>query len=376
MVMANAGEMMDTKTNIKTLQAYIRKLKSQRPSQQIRKAIERAKALMSFYEGIATEVIAAVLRVSEKSIKRWIKKFSTFGIDSLYDEKRSGRPPKLSKAQEEELKEIIVEQNKRVWTARHIYQVILTMTGVVFSVRYLPELLRRIGLSFHKTMYDLVKRDSQKRRLWIQERLPAIYKKKIEEGWRVFYQDEVGFSKEGTLVNSWGLKGKENKIPNYGRGKKINLLGVFEVGTENFYGELEEESVDGIRFKKFIWALKKHLGTNKILLICDNAKFHKSLALKECYEEQKSWLHIEFLPPYSPDFNPIERLWKWFKGQFTHNRCWKTNGLLMRDLQNALDGLNDGQYDLTPIMKKENERLQEICEYYETESIQVFDLVA
>ena len=62
MVMANAGEMMDTKTNIKTLQAYIRKLKSQRPSQQIRKAIERAKALMSFYEGIATEVIAAVLR--------------------------------------------------------------------------------------------------------------------------------------------------------------------------------------------------------------------------------------------------------------------------------------------------------------------------
>ena len=248
------------------------------------------------------------------------QKISTFGIDSLYDEKRSGRPPKLRKAQEEELKEIIVEQNKRVWTARHIYQVILTMTGVVFSVRYLPELLRRIGLSFHKTMYDLVKRDSQKRRLWIQERLPAIYKKKIEEGWRVFYQDEVGFSREGTLVNSWGLKGKENKIPNYGRGKKINLLGVFEVGTENFYGELEEESVDGIRFKKFIWALKKHLGTNKILLICDNAKFHKSLALKEWYEEQKSWLHIEFLPPYSPDFNPIERLWKWFKGQFTHNR--------------------------------------------------------
>ena len=48
----------------------------------------------------------------------------------------------------------------------------------------------------------------------------------------------------------------------------------------------------------------------------------------------------------------------------------------MRDLQNAIDGLNDGQYDLTPIMKKENERLQEICEYYETESIQVFALVA
>ena len=159
-------------------------------------------------------------------------------------------------------------------------------------------------------------------------------------------------------------------------GITLSVLKKTKVYRLFIYEHLEEESVDGIRFKKFIWALKKHLGTNKILLICDNAKFHKSLALKECYEEQKSWLHIEFLPPYSPDFNPIERLWKWFKGQFTHNRCWKTNGLLMRDLQNALDGLNDGQYDLTPIMKKENERLQEICEYYENESIQVFDLVA
>jgi len=376
MVIATAGEMMDSKTNIKVLQGYIRKLKNQKPSKQIRKAIERAKALMSFYKGIATEVIAVVLNVSEKTIKRWIKKFSTYGIDSLYDEERDGRPPKLNKAQEEELKQIIVEQNKRVWTARHIYQVILMNTGVVFSVRYLPELLRRIGLSFHKTMYDLVKRDSEERRIWTRERLPAIYKKKIEEGWKVFYQDEVGFSREGTLVNSWGLKGERNEIPNYGRGKRINLIGVFEVGTGNFYGELEEESVDGKRFKEFIWDLKKRLGTDKILLICDNASFHKSKDLKEWYVAQESWLRIEFLPAYSPDFNPIERLWKWFKGEFTHNRCWKTNGLLIRDLQNALDGLNDGQYDLTPIMKKENERLQEICEYYETESIQVFDLVA
>ena len=104
-----------------------------------------------------------------------------------------------------------------------------------------------------------------------------------------------------------------------------------------------EESVDGIRFKEFILSLKKRLGSDKILLICDNASFHKSQALEEWYLAQKSWLCLEFLPPYSPDFNPIERLWKWFKGEFTHNRCWKTNGLLMRDLQKALHRLNDGQ---------------------------------
>ena len=136
------------------------------------------------------------------------------------------------------------------------------------------------------------------------------------------------------------------------------------------------ESFKYALISSFICSLKKRLGTDKILLICDNATFHKSQVLKEWYATQKSWLCIEFLPAYSPDFNPIERLWKWFKGEFTHNRCWKTNGLLRRDLQCVLDGLNGGQYDLTPIMKKENERLQEICDYYETQPLQVFDLVA
>ena len=126
----------------------------------------------------------------------------------------------------------------------------------------------------------------------------------------------------------------------------------------------------------FIWSLKKKLQSDKIIMICDNAKFHKSQELKDWYARQQSWLCLEFLPAYSPDFNPIERLWKWFKGEFTHNRCWKTNGLLLRDLQKIIQGLNEGKHDLIPIMKKENERFQTICEYYETEYQEPFQVAA
>jgi len=332
--------------------------------------------LLSYYQGVSVKSISRVLGFSEQSIKTWIKKFSSYGLDSLYDEERSGRPRKLTEEQEEEVKKMILKHDQRVWTARHVYNLIMMTTGVCFSVSYLPQLLKRIGLSFQKTMYELAKRDSEERSLWIQKRLPEIYQKKIAEGWRVFYQDEVGFSREGTLTRSWRLKGGKSKIPNYGRGKRINLIGVFEVGSGEFYGELEEESVNGERFKEFIWGLKKHLGSDKIILICDNAKFHKSEALKEWYTLQKTGLSLEFLPAYSPDFNPIERLWKWFKKEFTHNRCWKTNGLLLKDLQQILQNLNEGIYDLFSIMKKENERLNDICDYYETKAMPVFDIAA
>ena len=367
---------MDAKIALKQLQAHIRKLKQQKVSPQIRKAIERAKALLAYFKGMSPKIIAQVLSLSERTLKTWVKKFKSYGLDSLYDEERQGRPKKLSGAQESELRQMIVDQNQRIWTARHVYEWLLSTLGISLSVKYLPQLQGRIGLSFHKTMYDLVKRDSAKRQQWIQEKLPEIYRRQLQEGWRIFYQDEVGFSREGTLAKSWGIKGAANKIPNYGRGKRMNLIGVFELGTGMFYGELAEDSINGKRFKEFIWSLKKSVGTDKIILICDNARFHKSRELQEWYALQKSWLCLEFLPAYSPDFNPIERLWKWFKGEFTHNRCWKTDGLLLRDLKKIIQDLNESKYDLTPIMKKENERFQQICDYYQTEYQQPFPMAA
>ena len=63
---------MNAKTAIQELQAYIRKLKKQPASVQIRKAVERAKALIAYYKGIATKTIAQVFNLSERTIKEWI----------------------------------------------------------------------------------------------------------------------------------------------------------------------------------------------------------------------------------------------------------------------------------------------------------------
>ena len=52
---------------------------------------------------------------------------------------------------------------------------------------------------------------------WIKEKLPEIYEEHIKNGWRIFYQDEVGFQTEGTLSYSWGEKGKPIPIKNKGR---------------------------------------------------------------------------------------------------------------------------------------------------------------
>lgn len=100
------------------------------------------------------------------------------------------------------------------------------------------------------------------------------------------------------------------------------MIGAFELGTGVFYGVQTSFKVNAMRFRCFICHLKREMRTDKILLICDNARFHKAKSLTAWIEKQTSWLPLAFSPPYSPDFNPIERLWRWMKTEYTHNQCW------------------------------------------------------
>jgi len=102
------------------------------------------------------------------------------------------------------------------------------------------------------------------------------------------------------------MKGETIEIDNYGRRGRMNLIGAFELGTGQFYGVLTSFRVNAQRFRRFLCHLKREMRTDKLILICDNASFHKAKWFKQWYQQQTDWLHIEFLPGYSPDFNPIE----------------------------------------------------------------------
>lgn len=375
MKLAEDDSTMSNKEIIIQLKTYLKKLQKQQDITPVTvRSIIRIKALIAHYKGHPISSISQCYDINEKTLKRWIKRFENGGVEALKDEERSGRPAKLPKEQQEELKKIIETDNQRVWVARHVYQLLITSFGIIYSVKYLPEFLKTLGLSYHKTIHTLIKRDNEKRRAWIQEKLPEIYKKKIGEGWRIFYQDEVGVQTEGTLAYTWGPEGEKIEIDNYGRHGRVNLIGAFELGTGIFYGVLTSFRVNAMRFRRFICHLKREMRSDKILLICDNASFHKAKWFTEWSISQYKWLKIEFLPAYSPDFNPIERLWRWMKTEFIHNQCWKNLKELKEYLADIIDKIPSYANSLNSLMKKENERFEEICKHYNVPFIQQFIL--
>ena len=104
-------------------------------------------------------------------------------------------------------------------------------------------------------------------------------------------------------------------------------------------------------FTVFLGNLARHRSRKrKMILILDNASYHRSVSLESFLEVRRQCLKLEFLPPYSPDLNPIERVWKLTRKLCTHNQYFPC----MEDLVHAVT------HQLT-IWSKPNSVLAKLC---------------
>lgn len=78
----------------------------------------------------------------------------------------------------------------------------------------------------------------------------------------------------------------------------------------------------------YLEELLKEYPDKDILIILDQAGWHKAKDLKVPQN-----ITLMFLPPYSPELNPVEKLWKWLRKEVTHNNLFKTLEALMDALE-------------------------------------------
>jgi len=96
---------------------------------------------------------------------------------------------------------------------------------------------------------------------------------------------------------------------------------------------LFEPKFNAESFQRFLQLLLKHRACRKrLVLVLDNAKYHHARALQPWLRQHRKLLTLLFLPPYSPELNPIERVWKLTRRLATHNRHFPT----LDDILNAV----------------------------------------
>ncbi len=154
----------------------------------------------------------------------------------------------------------------------------------------------------------------------------------VEQGATLVFLDESGFSLKPTVTRTWAVRGHTPIIQAKASWDKLSTIGALTTSGQ-FLQHTRSGAIRGAQVVAFCQHLLRHV-QGEIVVLMDNARIHKTKALR-AFVEQQPRLIVEYLPPYAPELNPIERVWAYVKGSVLGNFCPKTVGELKARLNFA-----------------------------------------
>lgn len=303
--------------------------------------VKRIMAIFAIVSRITFFKISIILKVSEESIRLWVKAFVLEGPDGLRSKKIPGRPSKLTKSQKRELDKIITDGPAAAgfpgacWRSPMIQILIYEKFGVFYSVNYIVQLLRNMGFSYQKAKFTADHKDSEKRKEWLQNTWPEIKRIAAEKNACILFGDEASFPQWGSLTYTWAKRGQQPVVKTSGMRKGYKIFGLIDYFTGRFFYKGQEGRFNSdsymIFLKEVLSKTRKH-----IILIQDGAKYHTSKAMKVFFQKHANRITVYQLPSYSPDYNPIEKLWKKIKEKEIHLHYFPTFESLKNKVEEAL----------------------------------------
>ena len=309
-------------------QAVVERLQGAYACGQVR-LVRRIHALMSIIEGKSVDEVAALLNLGEQTVRDYVNAFLYRGVASLSYRKPAGRPPKLTKTQRKELAELIkagpeaAGYSTACWSAVLIQDLLLRTFGVAYHPHYICELLEQMGFSFQKARFASDHLNEAARVVWDQQTWPAIVRLAQEKGALILFGDEAGFAQWGSLSYTWAPKGKQPLVMTCGKRKAYKVFGLIDYISGRFFWQGQTERFTSSSYAAFLTEVLNQTQQH-IILIQDGARYHTSQAMNDFFATHADRLTKFQLPSYSPDFNPIEYLWKKVKKQATHLKYFAT----------------------------------------------------
>ena len=303
--------------------------------------VRRIGALLLLAKGMSVPDIAEVLGVVAQTIYNWLYSFIAERFDSLRYRLAPGRPPKLTKTQKKRLCALLEAGPEEAgyptgcWNSALIQDLILREFQVLYDVFYVSQLLHTLGFSYQKARFVSDHLDEAKRKLWIEQGWPNIVADAKRRGALLLFGDEASFAQWGSLARTWAPVGQQPLIKTCGKRKAYKVFGLIDYFCGRLFYQGHQGRLTAESYCNFLaWVLTQT--DQPIILIHDGAKYHTAQKTLEFCARHAERLTIHQLPSYSPDYNPIEHLWKNVKHDKTHNRYFPTFDSLIAAVEAGL----------------------------------------
>ncbi|MDQ3258615.1 MAG: IS630 family transposase [Acidobacteriota bacterium] len=298
-------------------------------------------AILAVMDNQSYEQVAGVLKLNLKTVAEWVRLFLCYGPKGAPRRTSPGRPPKLTKTQKEELARLIeagpsaAGYSAGAWRTPLVQQLILDRFKVLYNVFYLAQLLTDLGFSWQKAKFVSDHLDEAKRQQWRAQTWPHILREARRRRALLLFGDEASFPQWGTLSYTWARRGVQPVVKTSGKRKGYKVFGLIDYFTGRFFHQGHDGRLNSASYTAFLSGVLEQT-QQPIILIQDGAKYHTSAETTAFFEQHATRLEVCQLPTYSPDYNPIEKLWKKLKEAETHLHYFPTFAALTEKVEQAL----------------------------------------
>jgi transposase len=285
-------------------------LQKQHKKERDKRVCDRIKAVLLRDKGWTWMQIAEALLLSEEVLRLHLKEFQA---SRKLKPSNGGSKEKLSNQQANHLIKHLEEHTYQYVKDIAVY--VKSMWKISYSVSGMTDWLNRNQFSYKKPSLVPGKANLEDQEAWISKYHQL--RQKLPEDETICFADGVHPTHNTQLSYGWIRKGVRKEIcSNTGR-QRINLSGALDVIDQKLIFQ-EDLMLNAEATISFLQKIEKAYPSKKrVHLFLDNARYYKNKKVKAFLETSKIKAH--YLPPYSPNLNPIERLWKWMKERVLYN---------------------------------------------------------
>ncbi len=303
---------------------------------------DRIKAVLLYDKGWSYRKMAEALFITPESARQHTLDYEA---GRKLSPKNGGSFSKLNKSQSQMLTDYLEEHT--VTYAKDIARFVWEQFEVSFTVSGITQWLKKHGFSYKKPAVVPGKADKKSQQKWIEDYTKL--KGSLSEEETICSMDGVHPTHNAKPAYGWIKKGKRKEIPtNTGR-QRLNLSGMIDISSKRVIFQ-EDETLEAQSTIRFLQQIEKAYPTKrKICLFCDNARYYRNKKVAAFLETSK--ISLEFLPPYSPNLNPAERLWKLMNECVINNKYYEKFSEFKESLLSFLKNLSDPPKELLTTLK-------------------------
>jgi transposase len=302
----------------------------------------RCQIVIGLVHGRSVATIQGVLQCSSSQVYRIAHRFVDQGESGLADRREDNGEVKADEEYAGKLCTAVAGSPRDhgylrpTWTQELLIQVLEKQTGVHVSSTTMSRLLKRLKVRLGRPKPIVGcpwKKARRTRRLNALRRLVNNLRKDEV----VLYVDEVDIHLNPKIGLDWMLPGTQKQVLTPGKNQKRYLAGALNARTGRLtWVEAEKKNSD--LFILQLWTLigRDYPGAKRIHLILDNYRIHSSQHTRLALSRLNGRIVLHFLPPYCPDHNRIERVWRDLHDNVTRNHTCRTMNELMTQVNHYL----------------------------------------